>query len=334
MGVIFSEGSGLNKSIYGEVQAPIQLFIEKREEEFEKNSLLKYLFKMGTSENFGDLLTGLTGMNGFEVAGENGAYPNDSMQEGYSKLLRYVEWKNQFSISQTMIEDSKTMDLTTKPAAFMQAYGRTRELFGAAVYVNALKGNRTFKFRKGTFDCTSSDGKCAFATDHPSKVKGGNQSNKFSNEFSVDALDEAETRMQNLKGDNDEILGIAPDTILLANDAKLKRDVFAAIGADKDPMTANNGFNYQFGRWNVIIWPYLNQFLEKGDKPWMLLDSVYNETFGGAVWNDRIPLSVKSIIDETNDANVWKGRSRFNATFHEWRFACAGGLAGGTDLLA
>ena len=26
-------------------------------------------------------------------------------------------------------------------------------------------------------------------------------------------------------------------------------DVIAAEGADKDPETSNNGFNYQFGRW-------------------------------------------------------------------------------------
>jgi hypothetical protein len=43
-------------------------------------------------------------------------------------------------------------------------------------------------------------------------------------------------------------LGLVPDTIIIPNDAMLKKEVFAAIGADKDPNTANNGFNFQFGR--------------------------------------------------------------------------------------
>ncbi|MBR4805784.1 MAG: ATP-dependent Clp protease ATP-binding subunit ClpX, partial [Bacteroidales bacterium] len=37
--------------------------------------------------------------------------------------------------------------------------------------------------------------------------------------------------------------------------------VFAAIGADKDPASANNAANYNFGRWNVVVWQYLNQYV-------------------------------------------------------------------------
>lgn len=64
----------------------------------------------------------------------------------------------------------------------------------------------------------------------------------------------------------------------------------------------------------------------------MLLDSKYNETYGGAVWNDRIQLEVRSTIDENTDANVWRGRSRFNATFNDWRAFAAGGIASGNEL--
>ncbi len=140
--------------------------------------------------------------------------------------------------------------------------------------------------------------------------------------------------MQNFRGDNDEILDVAPDTIVIPNAADLKRDVFAAIGADKEPTTANNAFNYQYGRWTVIIWTYLNQFLTPDTKPWVLMDSKYNQTYGGAVWNDRIKLDVRSTIDENTDANVWRGYSRFNATFFDWRFAAVGGVDGGVELPA
>ena len=129
-----------------------------------------------------------------------------------------------------------------------------------------------------------------------------------------------------------EILDVAPTTILIPNDAELKNAVFEAIGADKDPVTSNNAFNYQYGRWTVIIWPYLNQFLASGAKPWALLDPVYNENYGGAPWNDRVPLTVSSKIDDNTDANIWRGRSRFNATGNDWRYIAVGGITGGTDL--
>lgn len=332
MNIIFSESSGLNDSIYGKCQAPIRMFLEKRGEEFEQNSVLKNLFFMGKSGNYADMMTTLTAMSGFEPVGENGAYPLDGMQEGYQKLLKYQTWKDSFSVSKEMMEDGKLMDMRKQPAAFMTSYNRTRELFGAAMYGAAMMGNSSVTFKGVKFDLTGADGSNLFAKEHVPKVSGDKQCNCFKDAFSVDALGKLETAMHLFRGDNDEILDVAPDTILIPENADLKKAVFAAIGADKDPVSANNAFNYQYGRWNVIVWPYLNQFVTKGTSPWVLLDSKYNETYGGAVWNDRVQLEVRSTIDENTDANVWRGRSRFNACFNDWRFAAIGGIAAGNSL--
>lgn len=332
MKITFSEGSGLNDSVYGKCQAPIRMFLEQRGEQFEQQSVLKNLFLMGTSENYGDLLTTMTAMSGFEPVGENGAYPADGMQEGFSKLIVYDTWKDSFKISAEMIEDAKLMDLRKQPAAFMTSYNRTREMFGAALFGNAMKAQASMQYKGKQFDLTTADGVTLFNTAHPPKVSGENQCNLFSDAFSVDALGQMETAMHLFRGDNDEILDVAPDTILIPEVASLKKAVFAAIGADKEPTTSNNAFNYQYGRWTVIIWPYLNQFITASTQPWVLLDSKYNQTYGGAVWNDRVKLAVRSTVDENTDANVWRGRSRFNAAFNDWRFAAVGGVSSGQEL--
>ena len=332
MKITFSEGSGLNDSIYGKCQAPIRMFLEQRGEQFEQESVMKNLFMMGKSENYGDMYTGMTAMEGFDPVGENGAYPTDGMQEGYQKLLVHETWKDSFSISAEIIEDAKIMDLKKKPAAFMTSYHRTREKFGACLYGGAIRHGAKVKFRGREFDILGADGVTLFNKQHPPKVKGKKQSNLFSDAFSVDALGRMETVMHLFRGENDEILDVAPDTILIPELASLKKDVFAAIGADKDPATSNNAFNYQYGRWTVIVWSYLNQFIADGAAPWILMDSKYNGTYGGAVWNDRIELAVRSTVDENTDANVWRGRSRFNATFNDWRFAALGGAADGDAL--
>lgn len=332
MKITFSEGSGLNDSVYGKCQAPIRMFLEQRGEQFEQQSVLKNLFLMGTSENYGDLLTTMTAMSGFEPVGENGAYPADGMQEGFSKLIVYDTWKDSFKISAEMIEDAKLMDLRKQPAAFMTSYNRTREMFGAALFGNAMKAQASMQYKGKQFDLTTADGVTLFNTAHPPKVSGENQCNLFSDAFSVDALGQMETAMHLFRGDNDEILDAAPDTILIPEVASLKKAVFAAIGADKEPTTSNNAFNYQYGRWTVIIWSYLNQFITASTQPWVLLDSKYNQTYGGAVWNDRVKLAVRSTVDENTDANVWRGRSRFNAAFNDWRFAAVGGVSSGQEL--
>lgn len=332
MGITFTVGSGVADSIFGKSQAPIQMFLEARGEAFEQASPLKQLFSMGSSKSWGEKITGMTAMEGFQAVGENGAYPADEMEEGYSKTLEHMTWKDSFSISREAVEDGKLMDLKKKPQGFIKGYHRTRELYGAAMYAGAIQGKSKISFRGREFGLLGADGKPLFAKDHPAKVKGDKQCNLFSDAFSASALGKLETRMQNFKGDNDNILDVAPTTILIPNDADAKEAVFAAIGADKDPATANNAFNYQFGRWNVVCWTYLNQFLAKGDTfPWVLLDDVFNEQYGGAVWYDRTELDVRSEI-AANDANVWKGFSRFVAGFADWRFAAVGGVAGGEIL--
>ena len=332
--ITFSEGSGLQDSIFGKSQAPIRLFIEKRGEAFEQESMLQNLFMVTDSTNFGEKLSTLTAMDGFMPVGENGAYPVDGMQEGYAKFLEHMTWKDSFSLSREIVDDSKVMDLKKKPAAFVTGYYRTRERFGAALLGSAIASSSKVSFHGKDFDCTAADGKKLFATDHPAKVKGKAQSNLFSDAFSDDALAAVETAMQNFRGDNGEILDVAPDTILIPNLYALKKSVFEAIGADKDPNTSNNGFNYLFGRWNVIVWPYLNKYLADGTAPWVLLDSRYNNEYGGAVWIDRTNLEVRSRIDDNTDANVWQGYARFIAGFNDWRFAAVGGVTGGTKLVS
>jgi len=332
--ITFTEGAGLQDSIFGKSQAPIRMFIEKRGEAFEQTSMIPELFSMEKSKHWGEKFTTMTAMDGFQPVGENGEYPVDGMQEGFDKFLEHMTWKNSFSLSREIVEDAKLMDLKKQPAGFVTSYYRTRERFAAALLGGAVAKATDVAFSGKRFDTRTADGKCLFATDHPSKLKKKTQSNQFADAFSNDVLAAMEVAMQDFRGDNDEILDVAPDTILIPNEYTLKRDVFAAIGADKDPNTANNGFNYTFGRWNVIVWPYLNQYITAGEKPFVMLDSKYNAEYGGAVWLDRTALEVKSRIDDGTDANVWSGYARFIAGFNDWRAFAVGGVAGGTTLIA
>lgn len=329
----FTEASGVANSIFGKSQAPIRLFLEKRGEAFEQQSMLPELFCMDTSTHFGEKFTTLTAMEGFVPVGENGSYPADGMREGYDKFLEHMTWKNSFSLSREIVEDSKLIDLKKQPSSFIAGYYRTREKFGAALLGGAVEGSVNVVFSGRSFDTRSADGKCLFATDHPSKNGYADQSNCFSDLFSADALMAAEAAMQNFRGDSNEVLDVAPTTILIPNSFPLKKAVFSAIGADKDPATANNGFNYSYGRWTVIVWPYLNQFLTDADTPWILTDKRYNEEYGSAVWLDRVKLEVRSEL-AGNDANVWKGYARFIAGFNDWRAFCVGGVTGGTALIS
>lgn len=336
--ITFTEGSGLQDSIFGKSQEPIKLFIEKRGEAFEQQSMIPELFSMQKSQHWGEKFTSMTSMEGFKPVGENGDYPVDGMQEGYSKFLEHMTWKNSFSLSREIIDDAKLMDLRQKPQAFVTSYYRTREKFAAALLGGAMDkaynaSDYSIPFSGKVFSSAGADGNNLFATAHPTKTgKGSTQSNLFDEEFSADALAALEAKMQDFRDDNGEVLDIVPDTIVIPNDYALKKAVFSAIGADKSPDTANNGFNFVYGRWNIIVWPYLNQYVKTNTSAWVLMDSKYNEEYGGAIWLDRVNLEVRSEL-AGNDANVWKGYSRFTAGFNDWRAFAISGITSGTDLI-
>ena len=334
-GISITEVSGVADSIYGKIQAPLRLFITKRGEAYEQESMLPHLFAVSKSNKFGEMSSGLTAMDDFEPVGENGTYPVTDFRESFRKLIVHDTWKQSFSISREMVDDATVMNLRERPENFVASYYRTRERFGAQLYAAGITGDTSITVKGRVYDVTTADGEALFSTEHPSAIDARfTQSNQFSDAFSAKALGAMETAMQNFMGDNGEVLDVTPDTILIPNLYALKEAVFSAIGADKDPATSNNAFNYLFGRWNVIVWPYLNKYITAGTSPWVLLDSGYIKAHGAAPWYNRTDLEVKSSIDEGNDANKWRGYSRWGAGFVDWRFAAVGGVTGGDTLVS
>ena len=333
--ITVSIGSGMVDSIYGNCQVPLKSYLEKMGEAFERESLLKHFFRFENSRHWAERYTAETAMDSFAPVGEGGAYPRTGFQEAYKRDIENMTFKQSFDVTQELMEDAKIGTMKQRANKLITAYGRTRELFGRTLYAGGLYGT-TVDFGGTKFDCHSADGQSLFSKTHPKKVKSGNQSNLYAGAFSATVLGKIETEMQNLQGDNGELLGIAPDTIWIPNDASLKDAVFSAVGADKEPTSGNNAYNYQFGRWNIIVDPYMTQALaamgKSSEKPFFLLDSKFLQLNDGAIFQDRVKLEVKSTIDENNDNNVWKGRARFGAGFVDWRFVAAGNITGGTSL--
>lgn len=330
-----SIGSGLNGTIYGDCQVPLKAFLESRGEAFQRESLLPYLYRMEKSRHWAERYSTETAMGDFEPVGEGGDYPKTGFEDGYFRDIVNMTFKQSFSVTQELVEDCLLGTMKQRANKLVTAYGRTREKFGRILYAGGLYGT-TVSYKGKTFACGSADGQALFSKTHPNKVNGAKQTNLYKGTFTNTLLGKIEAEMQNIKGDNGELLGVAPDTIWIPNDAALKDAVFSAVGADKEPTSGNNAFNYQFGRWNIIVDPYLTAALtdlgKSSEKPFFLLDSKFIELNDGPIFQDRVPLDVKSVIDNNNDNNVWQGRARFGAGFADWRFVAVGNMSTGTDL--
>ena len=325
-GIVYSKSAGVADSIFGKSQEPILAIVEEQVEAYQQKSLLDQLFAMETTENFAEKLTSETALGNFMPVGEAGAYPRNSFREGFSKVIEPETWKNSFEVTAEMVEDAKHGKIKRTAQTFASSYHRTREMLGAAMYMGGVGPSINVGVGSAakTFSTTSADGMPLFSTAHPSATGGyAGQCNLFNEDFTYEAFCYMQEKMQNFRDDDGNLLGVTPDTILIPNDAMLKKAVFNAVGAEGIPNdTSGSSMNFQCGLWTVIVHPYLNQFIPTGatSKPWMMLDSAFMKEQYGAVWLDRLNLTVRSEIAD-NDNNVWKGRSRFLPGFYNWRFA-------------
>jgi len=331
--LIFSAAAGLNDSIFGKSAYPIHMIMEQSLEAHEQQSVLKKLYKFEKSDNWAEELTAMSAMDNWEVTPENGKPKKSGMQETFKKQIEHVEWTNQFDITRKMVDDSKFNLMEMRARKMAQSYARTREEFGIRMITNAT--GKTLKYQNTLFDTTTADGLPLFSTAHPYFFdKKKTQCNMYSDKFSNRVLAKMESRMQNLEGDKGEVLAVAPTTILIPNVDDIVYDVFEAIGADKDPDTSNNGFNYQYGRWNVLATPlkYWNIDPNAEIKPFILLDSNFNDTDLTAVWFERIPMEVDAWVENGTKAAIYSGYARFGVGFNNWRGMMMGGMEGGLAL--
>lgn len=331
---IIKSYDGLMDSFKGKSLLPIYKIINDKGAEWEsKLSVLKDVFPEESSSNFAERTVEEIGAENYKPITEGDTYGGTRIQEGWSSQLEHAEWTNSMEITQTMMEDNKTSDIKRKASVFAQSYHRTREHFRA----NILAGGKTATVTFGgkSFDTKCMDGTTLFGTEHPSKLADvtTKQTNRFINPFSSDVLGEVMTRMQNFKDDRGEIVGVSPDTIIIPNYHKLKKAVFEAIGADKDPDTPSaNGFNYLFGTWRVICSPLLVPHMTETE--FILMDSMYNENNVGAKWYNRINNTVETDVAERTRNFLMFARARWSAGFHDWKAFAIGGTATGTDLTA
>lgn len=349
MAIIFNIGESLKQSAFNILQEPIKMLMENEKEAFEKESFLSKVFVMKTTDKYQEEYRSSTAMDGFKPTEDLERPGLSDFQEGYGKIFRTQIWTNSFVVSKQTIEDNQMMSINAQAMGFIKSYGRTRERYGAAMLSGALSGVATFEGK--AFDCKGGDTVNGAVDDGATKqvyfykahkpvagtTGGVDQANRFcvapgkgfdaaltankAEEYLLNVIGQVQTAMINYRDDKGNILCVNPDTLVIPNFYAFKNALLTALKTQYTSAMGDNGVNLQYGNWNVVVSPYLNGLtgFAETDYAFIMLDSKYNKEALGAVWFDRVPLTVKSYIDEPTEANVWAGRSRFGAGFNNFR---------------
>ncbi len=318
--MIISKLSGLNNTAFGNVAADVVQYLKDADTLAKNNSMLEKLFPIKTEDGFGSHYGGQTGLGNFKPGSEGGSYEESDFQDDYGKtVLNDNEWKNQFSVTLAMVEDTKMGKIEDSSTAFVDSYYNTMEEYAGDFLTKAIATTQTFGGK--TFNIAGADGKALFASDHPSITGGAAQSNLYNLEFSYANLSVAEAALCDQRDANGRKLNLKPNTIIVpygssaANlrvEAAQLQAIFEALNADGNPNTADRAGNFHAGRWNIVWWPFLGTptGMTSGKTWWMLADMDYVKKYKPYVFARRKDMTVSSHVDNANDNNVWKGRSR------------------------
>ena len=327
--MLINSYDGLMDTFKGKSLFPVYKVINDKNTDWQgKNAVLKDIFNPSKHNAFGFRIADEVGIGDFSVTGEGNGYNLSTVTPGFTSDFSFYEWTNSFEVTKTMMEDNITSQVAKKAGLFGISEARTREKFRAALLGGAKSGT-TVTFCGTSFKTTTADGKALFATDHTGK-DGGVQSNKFANALDATGFGKVITAVQNFKDDKGDAVMLNPDTIIIGNYGGTKKSLFDVIGGDKAPGTGNDGFNYLFGNWRVIVSPLLNAYLSEGE--YIVLDSEYNKMSDGAVWGDRIEPEFETLLTEATRNFKMLGRSRYVAGFHDWRAFAIGGVSGATTI--
>ena len=332
--VILGELTGKAKELYGEVEGPIKALLMERDEAWkhDEQNVMDKIFKQENSTHRIEGYGAMSEMDDWEPVGENGEHPATTMEALPMKYISNETWKKSFAISREIIDDDVLNELRQRPMKFIAGYHRARQNFFAQLLVAAMTNKASFKLKTFSFNAECYDGKKLFAQ-HDLLLAKGKNINAFSDAFSADALIRATTAGQNFRDDNGNILNIDFDTIVIPNDAALKKEVIGVLEAVRDTSVpgGNKGNGLLSGKFDVICTPLLNDAVTEGHTPWMLLDSRYNQNYNCLIAQNRVGLEVKSHVAD-NDALVWNGYSRFGGGFVDYRAVACGGLSFGSAL--
>lgn len=340
MAIIYNIDEGVKRSDFGILEAPIKLALENKAEPFEKNSLIKEYFLIRKTAKFEERFRseGRT-MGEFKLSDDLEEYPLDDDGEGFAKSFGVVEWKNSFVVSKQLLEDADNSKIRRLSEQLVKGYYRGREYHARNLISGALTGKYSYTRLNGAvknFDCTtldSIDGSLTQAYKVPlfsvvhrfpenHVLSGGNivvQSNKFgviggislTDDLAVakvqDLLGQIRAHGKQFLGEDGKTAGYNYDTIIVPSHYRLKKIISLAIEGDSS--------------WRLVEDEYLDEHtgFAETDYAFLVKSSEALSDTEGAVWLDRIPLSIKSYIEQKNDANVWAGRARYNGGFVSYR---------------
>lgn len=342
--------SGNHNAAIGKLETPLRMIIEHESDALSKQGGPRdWLFNVEKSRRFGETIVGQNEFDVFQANEEGTAGQKDGLEETYKKFIEHIQFMKGFTITAKMMEDANygvAADARRRAENFTRAYYKTMHRICTLALGNATF--ETFTFGGASVDLKSPDGKPLFSNAHTwgsstAGKRNGTQSNFFCGEifksgsaYSTEAFEEAlselAVKVRNMVDENGDALGYTADTIVLpGNRPAAERIAKKVCGSEGALGNGYNDINIQYGNWNIIVLPDW----QTADDRVMIMSREANKNLSGNMFFNRVPLSIRSWVDEATENYEWMGRCRFGVGFGSYKhilLAVDGTADGATTL--
>ncbi len=324
--VIYSKMADKNDAMYGKFLHPIKMLIESESTACEKNEpILKTLFNIEKSNRYSETVIGESDFDVFHGTVEGAGAENDTVGQTFSKTITHHAFMKEFTITKEMADDSKigiSANISARPKKLVRAYYKTRTKLACTALINGTKSSA--KFANTTLDLTTADGKPLFFNAHPystEAMKGKTQSNYFYGDISdaaklEEALGVASNHLRNFKDENGETMEYVADVLIIpSNRPKFEALCKKVVGSERTVGSNNNDINTQYGNWSIVVLPGW----EADSDQFMIMSSDANANLSASMFYNRVPLDMRSWIDDHTRNLVFNGYCRIGIGFNTWK---------------
>ena len=303
MGMIINIAEALeNSADYNVLREPINDMLKRKQEAWERQNPIDFLFKRGTIDKFQETYTSSIGFqHAFAETGDYAVAPIFNTHEGFSKVYTTRTFQGGFIITQQVLEDQAYNTVKNTANQFITRWHGDQVEYAMAAIGSGFGKVVTFGDESNGGEsqlmmtsADTADGTLMNATKNPLftnnhtivKRKGMSAQQLFdakqSNSFYVDGgidlsgddpgkiakladiINQVITIMENYKDDNDKYAGvIGAKRIVAPNDARLKAMLESALSMD---MFKETGPNPAFKAAELDTTPYLRDIPAVFDK--------------------------------------------------------------------
>lgn len=322
--IIYSSSGNVNAAI-GKLETPLRMIIEHESDNCTRQGGARdWLFNVMDSKRFAETVVLQNEFDVFQANEEGENAEHDTLGETYSKYVEHIQFMKTFTITAKMMEDANygvAADARRRAENFTRAYYKTMHRICTHALANGTMASTTYA--KAAIDLKTPDGLPLFSAAHKVGLEGDTQSNYItksglfaSTTAFEEALGDLAVTLRNMEDENGDPLGYTADTIILpGNRPAAERIAKKVCGSEGALGNGYNDINIQYGNWKIVVLPDW----QATDDRVMIMSSEANKNLAGNLFFNRVPLNVRSWVDEASANYNWTGRCRFGVGFGSYK---------------